>query len=80
MELPGWKGAFWRQEPDPFTLARDQAPVAFEPGSHYAYSNTGIGMLSYAVTAALKDAPQSDIRSLLRERIMRPLGIADEEW
>lgn len=80
MELPGWKGAFWRQEPDPFTLARDQAPVAFEPGSHYAYSNTGIGMLSYAVTAALKEAPQSDIRSLLRERIMHPLGIADEEW
>jgi len=80
MELPGWKGAFWRQEPDPFTPARDDAPVTFEPGSRYAYSNTGIGMLSYAVTAALKETSQKDIRSLLRARIMQPLGIGDAEW
>ncbi len=75
-ELPGWKGAFWRQEPDPFTLARDAAPVVFEPGSQYAYSNPGMAMLSYCVTAAMGQ----DIRTLLRDRVMRPLGIPDMEW
>lgn len=79
----GWKGAFWRreQEPnDPFTLARDVAPVLFEPGTQYHYSNPGIAMLTYAVTAARRDSPHRDIRTLLRERVMRPLGIPDDEF
>jgi CubicO group peptidase (beta-lactamase class C family) len=80
MELPGWKGAFWRQEPDPFILARDEAPVIFKPGSAYAYSNTGIAMLSYAVTAALRNAPCRDIRQLLHQRLLRPMGIPDDQW
>ena len=33
--LPGWKGAFWKREsPDPFTVARDLAPIVAEPGTH----------------------------------------------
>jgi CubicO group peptidase (beta-lactamase class C family) len=80
MSLPGWKGGFWRQDPDPFTLARDQAPVIFTPGSQYAYSNPGMGMLSYAVTASLKASEFSDIRTLLRDRVMRPIGTADKDW
>ncbi|MCX7012632.1 MAG: serine hydrolase [Candidatus Sumerlaeota bacterium] len=79
-DLPGWKGAFWKQQPDPFTIARDQAPVIFTPGSKSAYSNTGMGMLSYAITASLRDAPQKDVRSLLRERVLRPIGVPDDEW
>jgi len=79
-QLPGWKGAFWRREPDPFTLSRDDAPVIFEPGSAYAYSNTGIAMLGYAVTAALKGSPHPDIRTLLRDRLMRPIGVPDDDW
>ena len=79
-QLPGWKGAFWKREPDPFSIARDEAPVIFPPGSDYAYSNLGMAMLAYAVTASLKGAPQSDILSLLRERIMKPIGVPDEEW
>ena len=75
-QLPGWKGAFWRQDPDPFTLSRDDAPVVFEPGSRYAYSNPGMAMLSYCVTAAMGQ----DIRTLLRERVMQPLGVEDEAW
>jgi len=78
--LPGWKGAFWRREPDPFSIARDEASVIFPPGSDYAYSNPGMAMLAYAVTASLKDTPHSDILSLLRERIMKPIGAPDEEW
>ncbi|MDH7570913.1 MAG: serine hydrolase domain-containing protein, partial [Armatimonadota bacterium] len=78
--LPGWKGAFWRRDPDPFTIARDQAPVLFAPGSAYAYSNPGMAMLAYAVTASLRGTPHPDLRSLLRERVMRPIGVPDDEW
>ncbi len=80
MILPDWKGAFWRREPDPFTLSRDEAPVLFEPGSDFAYSNPGMAMLSYAVTAAIQTGRHKDIRTLLRERIMRPIGVPDDEW
>ncbi|MBI1927848.1 serine hydrolase [Candidatus Poribacteria bacterium] len=81
-QLPGWKGAFWKREPNPFSIARDEAPVIFPPGSDYAYSNPGMAMLAYAVTASLAVgcAPQSDIQTLLRERIMKPIGVPDEEW
>ena len=27
MDLPGWKGQFWRQETDPFSVSRDSAPI-----------------------------------------------------
>jgi len=80
MALPGWKGAFWRQEPDPFTLARDSAPIIFEPGSRYDYSNPGMAMLAYAVTGALRGSPWPDIRTLLRQRVFEPIGLRDEDW
>ncbi|MCZ6795229.1 MAG: serine hydrolase [Planctomycetota bacterium] len=79
-ELTGWKGAFWKRSPDPFSIARDRAPLIFEPGTRFAYSNPGMAMLAYAVTASLREAPQRDLRSLLRERIMKPLGVPDDEW
>ncbi len=80
MTLPGWKGAFWRKEPDPFTISRDQAPIIFPPGAKYDYSNPGMAMLAYAVTASLKGTEHTDIRTLLRERIMKPIGVADDQW
>ncbi len=80
MKLPGWKGGFWRRDPDPFTLSRDKAPIIFSPGSEYAYSNPGVAMLSYAVTAALRGTKYTDVRSFLRECIMRPIGVNDSEW
>ncbi|HEY7330877.1 MAG TPA: serine hydrolase [Gemmataceae bacterium] len=82
-KLSGWKGDFWKQlDPpnDPFTLARDRAPVLFEPGTKLQYSNPGIAMLGYAITAASKDQPLKDIRTLLRDRVMRPIGANDGEW
>lgn len=82
-KLPGWKGEFWKRlapPTDPYTLSRDRAPVLFDPGTKFHYSNPGIAMLSYAVTAALKDAPQKDLRALLRDRVMRPIGVPDDEW
>ena len=79
-DLPGWKGAFWRREPDPFTLAIDEAPLLFPPGSSYHYSNPGMAALSYVVTASLKASPHRDILSLLRERIMEPIGVPESDW
>src|SRR5262249_24357117 len=82
-QLSGWKGDFWKAlDPpaDPFILSRDQTPVLFEPGTKLQYSNPGMAMLGYAVTAALKGGPQKDIRTLLRDRVMRPIGVADGEW
>ncbi len=80
MDLPGWKGRFWRQDPDPFTVSRDHAEVIATPGTKFAYSNPGMAMLSYAVTSAIAGSAHPDVRSLLRERIMEPLGIREEEW
>ena len=79
-DLPGWKGAFWKRQPDPFTISVHQAPVVFEPGTRYAYSNPGMAALAYAVTASLRGAPQTHIRALLKERILDPIGVDEAEW
>jgi CubicO group peptidase (beta-lactamase class C family) len=82
-KLSGWQGDFWKRlDPprDPFTIARDMDPVIFEPGAQLQYSNPGIAMLTYVVAAAMKGTPENNARSLLRDRIMRPIGAADAEW
>ncbi|MBW2522799.1 MAG: serine hydrolase [Deltaproteobacteria bacterium] len=82
-QLTGWKGDFWaRLDPpnDPFSISRDLAPVLFSPGTDEAYSNPGIAMLGYAVTASLAGQPQVDLRSLLSARIMDPIGVPSSEW
>lgn len=82
-QLAGWKGDFWKRLPpprDPFTLARDAAPMLEPPGTKERYSNPGMAMLSYCITAALKGSPHTDLQSLLQERLMEPLGVPSEEW
>jgi CubicO group peptidase (beta-lactamase class C family) len=76
-QLPGWKGDFWKRTPDPFSIAVQMAPVLFEPGTQNAYSNPGMAALSYAVTASLKGG---DIRTLLKERVLDPLGVPERYW
>ena len=81
--LTGWKGDFWKRLPpphDPFTLARDSAPVLDTPGTRDRYSNPGMAMLGYCVTASLRGTETADLRSLLKHRIMGPLGVPDAEW
>jgi CubicO group peptidase (beta-lactamase class C family) len=81
--LTGWKGDFWKRLPpplDPFTLARDRAPVLEPPGTRFRYSNPGMAMLGYCITASLKGTDDPDLRSLLKRRVMRPLGVPDAEW
>ena len=79
-DLPGWKGAFWKRRPDPISIAVNQAPVIFTPGSKMAYSNPGMAALGYAITASLRGTATPDILSALRDRICRPLEIPDEDW
>jgi CubicO group peptidase (beta-lactamase class C family) len=78
--LTGWKGDFWKRKPDPFSLALREAPVLFEPGSRFAYSNPGMAALAYAVTASLQGSPHPDLRALLKQRLMDPIEVALEEW
>lgn len=80
-QLDGWKGEFWARKPtDPFTVSRDQTPVKFEPGERASYSNPGMAMLAYAVTAAVHDGPQKDLAALLRERVLRSISVKDGDW
>ncbi|WP_437203953.1 serine hydrolase [Planctomicrobium sp. SH664] len=82
-DLEGWRGEFWKNlEPprDPFTISRDDVPVLFEPGTQYHYSNPGIAMLTYAVTAALQSTKTPDVRTLLNTRIMEPIGVTSRDW
>lgn len=80
VNLPGWKGKFWRQKPNPFFMARDSAPVLFTPGSKYAYSNPGIGMLTYAVTSSLQNSPYDDVGTYLKEQVYGPIGIEEDNY
>jgi len=75
----GWMKEFWKTG-NPFVVARDKTPMIFEPGTDYQYSNPGMAMLAYAVAASIKGRPQSDIRSLLKKRIMDPIGARQGEW
>ena len=82
-QLTGWKGDFWKRLPepdDPFTLSRDEAPAIYPPGTTMYYSNPGYAMVSYVVSAALKGTGNQDLRSLLTNRIMNPIGIPSSEW
>lgn len=80
-KLTGWKGEFWRREPtDPFTLARDATPLVAPPGREVRYSNPGMAMLSYAITAAIQPGEQKNVRSLLAHRVFERIGIAPAEW
>lgn len=80
MKIPGWKGDFWRQDPDPFSVSRDSARLLFGPGTGYQYSNPGMAMLSYAITASYKGTGYTDVRQLLWERIYQPIGIKKGAW
>lgn len=82
-DLRGWKGDFWKFLPpprDPFTLSRDEVPVVFPPGTRELYSNPGIAMLGYCLTASLRGSQTPDLGSLLRDRVLRRIGVPDTEW
>lgn len=82
-KLTGWKGDFWKRLPvpgDPFTLSRDKSAIVFPPGEKFQYSNPGIAMLGYGLTAAYAENEERDLRSLLKRRVMEPIGVLESEW
>ena len=79
-ETIGWKGEYWRHPERRFEIALHVAPIKFPPGSNMVYSGPGYTALSYALAASLRNAPVSDLKELLRTRIMGPLGIPDNHW
>ena len=82
-EADDWAGTFWKREDppnDPFTVSRDRAPILYTPGTDYNYSNPGIAMLGYAVTRAIQNLEEKDVRTLLTERVMRPIGAPEDSW
>jgi len=74
-QLTGWKGDFWKRKPNPFWIAIHETPAIYTPGTKFAYSNPGFAALAYAITAGLRGAPQQDIYTLLKERVMGLIGI-----
>jgi CubicO group peptidase (beta-lactamase class C family) len=82
-KLTGWQGDFWKRLAPPndaFTIARDKTPMIFAPGEKLQYSNPGIGLMTYCVTAAIHETAHQDIRTLLRDRVMHPIGVSDAQW
>lgn len=78
--LDGWKRTYLDHPEERFHMAIGTAPVLHPPGTRYSYSGVGFYALAYAVSASLKGSPQQDVRTLLRERIMEPMGIPDDDW
>lgn len=79
-ELTGWKGDFWKRKPNPFWIAVHETPVIYPPGTKFAYSNPGFAALAYVITASLRGGPQRDIYTLLKDRVMDPIGVPARDW
>jgi len=79
--LTGWKKDYYEHRGKRFRYAVFNVPFLFEPGVREKYSGVGYYALAYVITKALQDgAHQDNIKSLLKERIMRPLQIPDADW
>lgn len=79
-QLDGWKQRYFDHREERFGFALDTVAMLFPPGSRIGYSGVSYYALAYALTSSLRKAPQRDIKTLLRERVFRPLGIPDDNW
>lgn len=75
-----WEKAMWDRSPDLFPRVLDGVALRFDPGEQLLYSMAGYVALSYAITAALQGAPEADIETLLRRRIMDPIEVPRSAW
>lgn len=75
-----WETAFWDRRSNLIELIKTEAPFLFEPGSDYGYSGPAYAVLSHVLTQALQGSPWQDLRKLLEERIMTPLGVHPASW
>ena len=78
--LEGWKDEFDRDLSSRFHLTLNVAPIRFEPGSRFEYSSLGYYTLSYILAASLENVPERDVQTLMKNRIMDPMGIPTNAW
>ncbi len=76
----GWKRTYFDNPDRRFSMAISEAPVLFTPGTEFQYSGVAYYVLAYALEKAFAERGVTDVRELLRERIMRPIGIGDSAW
>lgn len=69
--VAGWRFDDVITVPDILTLAGHQQALNFEPGSEYAYSNTGYNLLAEVVARA----SGRSFRAWMDERVFDPLGM-----
>jgi CubicO group peptidase (beta-lactamase class C family) len=80
-EQSAWKAEYLDNPERRFRMALETAPILFPPGTRTSYSGVGFYALAYALGAALHQSDRpTDIRSFLRDRIMRPIGVPTEAW
>ena len=79
-ELNAWEQKFSDDGEARFLMAIEEAPLGFAPGSSYNYSSVGYYALSYALATAMLDAEDTNVQSLLNNRIMEPLEIPRLAW
>jgi CubicO group peptidase (beta-lactamase class C family) len=79
-EENGWKGEYWLNRSEEFEVALHEAPLVEAPGTELRYSNPGFSVLAYAITASLHGSSTPDIYTLLKERIMEPIGVPAQAW
>ena len=79
-ELNAWEQKFSDDGEARFLMAIEEAPLGFAPGSSYNYSSVGYYALSYALATAMLDAEDTNVQSLLNNRIMEPIEIPPLAW
>lgn len=80
-DYTGWKAEYLDHPERRFNMALETAPILFTPGTRASYSGVGYYALAYTLGRALAQADEpTDIRSFLRDRVMRPIGIPAEDW
>lgn len=77
----GWKAEYLDHSERRFRMAIETTPILYPPGTRAAYSGVGYYVLAYALGRALaREEEPTDLRSFLRDRVMRPIGVPTEDW
>ncbi len=82
-KLTGWKGEFWQPADPPhdsFTVARDAAPGDVRAGHQDSVQQSRHRYADVCGHRVATGCTQKDVRTLLRDRVMRPIGAADQDW
>jgi CubicO group peptidase (beta-lactamase class C family) len=77
---PGWKGEYWKDRQERFSISIHRAPVIRAAGSELAYCNPGFSALSYVLSSSIDEVHGRSVRTFLEQRVMTPIGIPAGAW